>query len=105
MTRNRPWEIFALLGVVAVWFLASHVAGAEFLTMVSDLISDSQPATPSNHTLRFTVTNAIAAQGSVSVRFDPGANGFPPDARELFRALAAHLGERGLLDPNLERTG
>jgi len=52
--------------------MLSYQANAGALTSIKDTLSVSAPSSASNHTIQFTVTTAIPANGSISVDFDSG---------------------------------
>ena len=59
--------IISILGILRFYIFFSHAA---MLTLVSDTISTSGPASNSDHTIKFTVNNAVPASGQVKVIFE-----------------------------------
>lgn len=68
MYRIFSYILAALLMVGGTFFHLSVVEAAT-LTFVRDTITSSAPATTTNHTIEFTLTNAIPASGQIVISF------------------------------------
>lgn len=60
------YALRAALLVLAL-FLTWHIATASLLLRVSDLISTSAPSSSANHTITFTLINAVPASGKITI--------------------------------------
>ena len=80
--------MLVLAGVFSIWgslCLYIFYSRAAMLTLVSDTISTSGLASSADHTIRFTVNNAVPASGQVKVIFESGKFEIPSsfDYRDL----------------------
>ncbi len=65
---------------LALVVLCAHiytVHAASYLTFISDRLSTSTPSEAVNHTIRFTLTQAIPASGAIELYFDEGGFTIP----------------------------
>ena len=83
--KRLPLFIFSALFFCVSIPAAAHAAQ---LSYVSDLITDSRPAYPANHTLSFEVMTAVPPAGSMIVRFEGGAFGMDPSFGSADASLA-----------------
>jgi hypothetical protein len=78
--RNMQWNKIILYIVLLVAVIGVHietVRATSYLTVISDTISQSAPATNANHTIRFTTNQAIPANGVVEIYFNEGGVTIP----------------------------
>ena len=68
-----------LFFVLVLFVSCATVAQADFLHYVSDLISTSAPSTGANHTIQFTLTNAVPPSGRIVLTPQSGAFTIPAD--------------------------
>jgi hypothetical protein len=76
MIKKIFGTIFFFLGV-AFFCVSSFVHAETYLTYISDLLSTSAPSASANHTIRFTLTQAIPANGAIELNFNEGGFTIP----------------------------
>jgi hypothetical protein len=90
--KRLPLFIFSALFFCVSIPAAAHAAQ---LSYVSDLITDSRPAYPANHTLSFEVMTAVPPAGSMIVRFEGGAFSMDPSFGSADASLATSTARFG----------
>ncbi|OGZ99238.1 MAG: hypothetical protein A3D57_03265 [Candidatus Sungbacteria bacterium RIFCSPHIGHO2_02_FULL_46_12] len=95
--------LFCLFGAGLVWSGIFFDAHASDLVFISDTLSNSRPATSSNHTILFSTTNAVPPSGKISIFPQGGVFNIPAglDYTDIDFATSSSLtgpfGERFLL--------
>ena len=82
---NKYLILVSVLAIFVGLRLYIFSGNAAMLTLVSDTISTSGPAASPDHTIKFTVNNALPASGQVKLTFEPGKFEIPAslDYRDL----------------------
>ena len=79
MTSKLSHTLFgiALLATIVVCASSATAQSRSYLTFISDLVSTSAPGASANHTIRFTLTQALPASGAFELYFNEGGFTIP----------------------------
>lgn len=77
-SKLKIWSLFSIgIFCMFVGIHVQHVHARDYMSYVSDLISTSAPSAYANHKIKFTLTNAVPANGVLEVYFNEGGFNIP----------------------------
>jgi len=74
---GRLFFFISICIFIPSFFFISHIYATVYLSKISDLLSTSAPSSETNQKIRFTLNQAIPANGAIEIYFDRGGFSIP----------------------------